>query len=226
MHTFQRLRVLSCCITTAVFVCPSTHFWAPSQTCGRLNEAVALLQAGLKDGQRDTRHHCPAVTAEGLPEDLPDPDADRKAAQEQNAAAKDAYEEGCFVKFEVQGDVPEAMPSGAALRTMLGGTAGGLAYVQYQPVRRRSSFHSASCDAMDCLLAGDQCVRIRRRLANRRLVFHVCPGPIADIVCSRRMVTGKLACCASTPRRTLTPAWRELMRQVSAHSSWRMKLAL
>lgn len=94
----------------------------------------APLQAGLKDGQRDTRQHCPEVTAEGLPEDPPVASADGKAGAEA-AEAGAPYEEGCFMRFEVQGDVPEAMPVGAALRALLGGPAAGLAHVQYQPVR-------------------------------------------------------------------------------------------
>ena len=94
------------------------------------------LQAGLQDGQSD-RRHCPRITAEGLPDDpedtSPKPDTDKSADDVKPHAT---FEEGCFVTFEVDGDVPDKMPQNRALRTLLG-AGQGLAFVQYDPVCTR-----------------------------------------------------------------------------------------
>lgn len=75
--------------------------------------------------------HCELVTAEGLPADAA---ADADAATNVPAAEAAAFEEGCFLKFTVEEEQPPEMPRGRALKNVLGKT-GGLAFVNYDPVR-------------------------------------------------------------------------------------------
>ena len=75
------------------------------------------------------------VIAEGLPDDPPD-----TSGKSTEAAAPEPvdepFDEGCIVKFEVQGDLPQAMPQGRQLRSLLGSSKdSGLAFVGYKPVR-------------------------------------------------------------------------------------------
>jgi hypothetical protein len=95
--------------------------------------------------------HCELVTADGLPADTV-ADADTAAVAPSEAAP---FEEGCFLKFTVEGEQPEDMPRGKALKNVLGKT-GGLAFVNYDPVRSPprscSRLHTdGMCVHTDCL---------------------------------------------------------------------------
>lgn len=93
------------------------------------------VQAGTTGGlpARAVGGECPVITAEGLPEDQEE-EAAAKEGDDAGPSAEEPYEEGCFVKFTVQGEMPEAMPFGRPLRDVLGHT-GGLAFVAFDKVR-------------------------------------------------------------------------------------------
>ena len=91
------------------------------------------MQAGITDGfpARAIGGDFPVITAEGLP---PDKEVARASASPEPEADAEPFVEGLFVKFTVQGDVPEKMPAGRPLREQLGKT-GGLAFVAFDKVR-------------------------------------------------------------------------------------------
>jgi hypothetical protein len=93
------------------------------------NSRCVPVQAAAANGAHP---NCPVVTADGLPEDPPEPSV-KKA---DTPPEEESFEAGCILTMEVVGDVPAALPRGRALKSLLGGgSAGGLAFVEFNPVR-------------------------------------------------------------------------------------------
>lgn len=102
-----------------------------------------VVQKGKGESDPD-RDRCPDVTAENLPEDELDGSSQpgevaAAAAHEPSKGASEevAFEEGCFIGFTVEGDLPEEVPVGRELKELLGDT-GGLAFVEFDKVRSSS----------------------------------------------------------------------------------------